>query len=227
MGFHDTANAVATVICTHSLPPHVAVVWSGLFNFLGVLFSSGAVAYGIIALLPVELILQGRFGFRIRDGVRSADGAMIWNLGTWYLGLPASSSHTLIGSIIGVGLANQIIAVSGASGVDWPQAAKIGYSLLLSPMIGFCAAGLLLLVLKQIARNPVALFRANKWRTAAVVARSADSHLHRCELRAWVERRTEGHGIDHAHSDRCPANRVRAQSRGARQPRPVVPGNFE
>ena len=153
-GFHDTANAVATVIYTHSLPPHVAVVWSGLFNFLGVLFSSGAVAYGIIALLPVELILQvgSVAGFAMVFALLI--GAMIWNLGTWYLGLPASSSHTLIGSIIGVGLANQLVAGSGASGVDWPQAAKIGYSLLLSPMIGFCAAGLLLLVLKQLAKNP-------------------------------------------------------------------------
>jgi inorganic phosphate transporter, PiT family len=112
-GFHDTANAVATVIYTHSLPPHVAVVCSGLFNFLGVLFSSGAVAYGIIALLPVELILQvgSASGFAMVFALLI--GAMIWNLGTWYLGLPASSSHTLIGSIIGVGLANQLVAGSG------------------------------------------------------------------------------------------------------------------
>jgi inorganic phosphate transporter, PiT family len=153
-GFHDTANAVATVIYTHSLPAEVAVVWSGFFNFLGVLFSSGAVAYGIIALLPVELILQvgSSSGFAMVFALLI--GAILWNLGTWYLGLPASSSHTLIGSIIGVGLANQLMAGSGASGVDWVQASKIGYSLLLSPLVGFCAAGLLLLALKLVARNP-------------------------------------------------------------------------
>jgi PiT family inorganic phosphate transporter len=154
-GFHDTANAVATVIYTHSMPAHLAVVWSGLFNFLGVLASSGAVAYGIVALLPVELILQvgSSAGFAMVFALLI--GAIIWNLGTWYLGLPASSSHTLIGSIIGVGLANQLSAAGGhASGVDWAQAAKVGNSLLLSPLIGFGASALLLLSLKLIARNP-------------------------------------------------------------------------
>ena len=103
---------------------HIAVVWSGLFNFLGVLASSGAVAYGIIALLPVELILKvgSASGFAMVFALLI--GAIIWNLGTWYLGLPASSSHTLIGSIIGVGLANQLMAGIGASGVDWAQAAQ-------------------------------------------------------------------------------------------------------
>ena len=111
-GFHDTANAVATVIYTHSMPAHVAVVWSGVFNFLGVLASSGAVAYGIIALLPVELILQVGSGAGFAMVFALLIGAIIWNLGTWYLGLPASSSHTLIGSIIGVGLANQMMAAT-------------------------------------------------------------------------------------------------------------------
>ena len=153
-GFHDTANAVATVIYTHSMPAHLAVLWSGLFNVLGVLVSSGAVAYGIIALLPVELILQvgSSAGFAMVFALLI--GAIIWNLGTWYLGLPASSSHTLIGSIIGVGLANQMMATTAVSGVDWAQAAKVGYSLLLSPLIGFFLAALLLLTLKMIARSP-------------------------------------------------------------------------
>ena len=154
-GFHDTANAVATVIYTHSMPAHFAVVWSGFFNFLGVMASSGAVAYGIIALLPVELILKvgSSAGFAMVFALLI--GAIVWNLGTWYLGLPASSSHTLIGSILGVGLANQWMnSGSGASGVDWAQASKVGYSLLLSPLIGFTASALLLLVLKLVARNP-------------------------------------------------------------------------
>jgi PiT family inorganic phosphate transporter len=153
-GFHDTANAVATVIYTHSLPAQVAVIWSGFFNFLGVLTACGAVAYGIIALLPVELILQvgSSAGFAMVFALLL--GAIIWNLATWYLGLPASSSHTLIGSIIGVGLSNQLMAGNGSGGVDWAQASKVGYSLLLSPLIGFCAAALLLLVLKLVARSP-------------------------------------------------------------------------
>lgn len=150
-GFHDTANAVATVIYTHSLEPHVAVVWSGFWNFLGVVLSTGAVAFGIISLLPVELILKvgGGAGFAMVFALLVA--AIIWNLGTWYLGLPASSSHTLIGSIIGVGIANQLMAVkTGTSGVDWAQAMTIGKTLLISPLIGFVCAGLLLLLARKL-----------------------------------------------------------------------------
>src|ERR1700740_1433402 len=137
-GFHDTANAVATVIYTHSLEPHVAVVWSGFWNFLGVMVSSGLVAFGIISLLPVELILQvgSKAGFAMVFALLVS--AIMWNLGTWYFGLPASSSHTLIGSVIGVGIANQLMnGRSGTSGVDWGQAGKVGWALLLSPIIGF------------------------------------------------------------------------------------------
>ena len=140
-GFHDTANAVATVIYTHSLPAEFAVMWSGFFNFLGVLLSSGAVAFGIVSLLPVELILQvgSSAGFAMVFALLIA--AIVWNLGTWYFGLPASSSHTLIGSIIGVGVANAIMrGRDGTSGVDWTKATEIGYSLLLSPLFGFCMA---------------------------------------------------------------------------------------
>ncbi len=153
-GFHDTANAVATVIYTHSLPPNFAVLWSGFFNFLGVLVSSGAVAFGIISLLPVELILQVGSGAGFAMVFALLIAAIIWNLGTWWLGLPASSSHTLIGSIIGVGIANALMhGRNGTSGVDWAQATKIGYSLLLSPLIGFCCAALLLLVLKATVKQ--------------------------------------------------------------------------
>lgn len=154
-GFHDTANAVATVIYTHSLPANVAVVWSGFFNFLGVLLSSGAVAFGIVSLLPVELILQVGSGAGFAMVFALLIAAIIWNLGTWYFGLPASSSHTLIGSIIGVGVANALLhGRSGTSGVDWTKATEIGWSLLLSPVFGFMAAGALLLVLRFVVRNP-------------------------------------------------------------------------
>ena len=159
-GFHDTANAVATVIYTHSLPAEFAVMWSGFFNFLGVLFSSGAVAFGIVSLLPVELILQvgSSAGFAMVFALLIA--AIIWNLGTWYFGLPASSSHTLIGSIIGVGIANALMrGRDGTSGVDWGKATEIGQALLLSPLVGFVASAILLMLLKMIVRNP-ALYAA-------------------------------------------------------------------
>jgi len=153
-GFHDTANAVATVIYTHSLPPHFAVVWSGVFNFLGVLVSSGAVAFGIISLLPVELILQVGSGAGFAMVFALLIAAILWNLGTWWLGLPASSSHTLIGSIIGVGVANALMhGRDGTAGVDWSQALKMGYSLLLSPLVGFGCAALLLLALRALVKN--------------------------------------------------------------------------
>ena len=152
-GFHDTANAVATVIYTNSLPAHVAVVWSGFFNFMGVMVSTGAVAFGIVSLLPVELILQvgSHAGFAMVLALLIA--AIIWNLGTWYLGLPSSSSHTLIGSIIGVGVANALLrGKAGTAGVDWGKATEIGQALLFSPLIGFFAALLLLVALKFVVR---------------------------------------------------------------------------
>jgi PiT family inorganic phosphate transporter len=135
-------------------------MWSGFFNFLGVLLSSGAVAFGIVSLLPVELILQvgSSAGFAMVFALLIA--AILWNLGTWYFGLPASSSHTLIGSIIGVGVANALMrGRDGTSGVDWGKATEIGYALLLSPLVGFVCAAVLLLLLKMIVRNP-ALYRA-------------------------------------------------------------------
>jgi inorganic phosphate transporter, PiT family len=161
-GFHDTANAVATVIYTRAMRAEVAVIWSGCFNLLGVLASSGAVAFGIVSLLPVELILQvgSSAGFAMVFALLIA--AIIWNLGTWWLGLPASSSHTLIGSIIGVGITNALLhGRSGTSGVDWGKATEIGYALLLSPLFGFCLAAALLFVLRGVIKN-VALYAEPK-----------------------------------------------------------------
>jgi inorganic phosphate transporter, PiT family len=168
-GFHDTANAVATVIYTHSLQAEFAVMWSGFFNFLGVLLSSGAVAFGIVSLLPVELILQvgSSAGFAMVFALLIA--AIIWNLGTWYFGLPASSSHTLIGSIIGVGVANALLrGRDGTSGVDWskdPAAAS-----------------------ENDRAQSSALRRAGRQQGAAVVdPRPFDPDLHRRQLRAWFK----------------------------------------
>jgi inorganic phosphate transporter, PiT family len=164
-GFHDTANAVATVIYTHSLPPLVAVIWSGTFNFLGVLTSSGAVAFTIVTLLPVELILQVGSGAGYAMIFALLIAAIIWNLGTWAMGLPNSSSHALIGSIMGVGLANQLLApaASATSGVDWTQAVGVLKALLFSPLIGFVMAAGLLLLMKLAVRSK-ALYTAPEGR---------------------------------------------------------------
>ncbi|HEY4136676.1 MAG TPA: inorganic phosphate transporter [Alphaproteobacteria bacterium] len=155
-GFHDTANAVATVIYTHSMPPMIAVVWSGFFNFLGVMVSTGAVAYGIVTLLPVELILQVGSGAGYAMIFALLIAAIVWNLGTWALGIPNSSSHALIGSIMGVGLANQLMAPAGqaTSGVDWGQAGSVLQALLFSPLMGFVFSAGLLLVMKLTIRSP-------------------------------------------------------------------------
>jgi PiT family inorganic phosphate transporter len=154
-GFHDTANAVATVIYTHSLEPHIAVVYSGILNFIGVLLSSGAVAYSIILLLPVELILKVSSGRGFSMVFALLVAAILWNLATWYKGLPASSSHTMIGSIIGVGVANQMMqGNSGTAGVEWEQVTKVFKALLISPLVGFGAAFLVFLLFKLVARDP-------------------------------------------------------------------------
>ena len=163
-GFHDTANAVATVIYTHALPAQFAVVWSGCFNLLGVLVSSGAVAFGIVSLLPVELILQvgSSAGYAMVFALLIA--AIVWNLGTWLFGIPASSSHTLIGSIVGVGVTNALMrGQDGTAGVDWDQVTKIGEALLFSPLFGFVLSALLLLLMKAIVRVP-ALYKAPEGR---------------------------------------------------------------
>jgi PiT family inorganic phosphate transporter len=154
-GFHDTANAVATVIYTHSLKPWIAVVWSGIWNLIGVLTSSGAVAFAVVALLPVELVLNvgSAAGFAMVFALLIS--AIVWNVGTWYLGLPVSSSHTLIGSIMGVGLANSVISghVFG-EGVNWAKATEVFSSLIVSPIVGFVCSAVLLLMLKFFIRRP-------------------------------------------------------------------------
>jgi inorganic phosphate transporter, PiT family len=156
-GFHDTANAVATVIYTHSLEPNIAVVLSGLCNLAGVLASTGTVAFAVVTLLPVELILQVSSGAGFAMVFALLIAAILWNLGTWWLGLPASSSHTMVGSIIGVGVANQLMnGHTGTSGVDWTQAGKVIQVLLISPVVGFTAAALLMLYAKfGVKRAPI------------------------------------------------------------------------
>lgn len=173
-GFHDTANAVATVIYTRSMSPQVAVLWSGIFNFLGALMATGAVAYGIITLLPVELITQSGTSAGLAMVFSLLISAIGWNLGTWYFGLPNSSSHTLIGSILGVGLANRFLESGNtvASGVDWAQAEKIGLTLLVSPLIGFIGAACLLFAMRLLIRSKSLNEEASENRRPPLVIRS-------------------------------------------------------
>jgi PiT family inorganic phosphate transporter len=159
-GFHDTANAVATVIYTHTLKPVYAVVWSGVWNLIGVLVSAGAVAYGIVALLPHDLVMNVGTGSEVGQYAGFAMifsllvSAIIWNLGTWYLGLPASSTHTMVGSILGVGVANALMnGHAWTAGLNWEQIDKVVLALLISPIVGFGASALLLLLLKAVTKR--------------------------------------------------------------------------
>jgi PiT family inorganic phosphate transporter len=166
-GFHDTANAVATVIYTNTLKPVFAVVWSGIWNLLGAVGIVGAfyaligvggissaVAYKIVALLPQDLVIHSGSGAGFAMIFALLVSAIVWNVGTWYLGLPASSSHTLIGAIMGVGVADALMSGhSWTVGVNWDQAITIGLALLFSPVVGFVGAALLLLLLKVLVRR--------------------------------------------------------------------------
>ena len=154
-GFHDTANAVATVIYTKAMSPHLAVIASGIFNFLGVLLGGLGVAYAIVHLLPVDMLLNisSTPGMLLVFSLLAA--AILWNLGTWYFGIPASSSHTLIGSLLGVCLANALIAgIPISEGMNVKKAIDIMLSLLISPLVGFGCAALLLLWLKKMFTGP-------------------------------------------------------------------------
>lgn len=154
-GFHDTANAVATVIYTRSLRPWPAVLWSGFCNFCGVYLGGTAVAFSIVNLLPVDLLIRAGSSSGLAMVLALLIAAILWNLGTWFLGLPASSSHTLIGAILGVGLANSLLpGHSFGSGVNWDKAREVGLSLLFSPMVGFGLSAGLYLMLKGTIKSP-------------------------------------------------------------------------
>jgi len=157
-GFHDTANAVTTVIYTRTLSPTPAVLYSGVMNFLGaamtVVVGTAAVAFSIVNLLPVDLLAEANSNAALVTVLALLLAGIGWNLGTWYLGLPVSSSHTLIGSILGVGIANGLWNGSGVGGVNWTKAGEVGLGLLISPVVGFLCAGGLLLAMKRVFRDP-------------------------------------------------------------------------
>lgn len=152
-GFHDTANAVATVIYTNSLKPITAVIWSGFWNFLGVMLGGIAVAMGIVKLIPLNDLMVQPIGENIAMVLAILLAAIAWNLGTWYYGIPCSSSHTLIGAVLGGGFAFWLIHHS--SGPNWGKALDIGLSLFISPVFGFSLAILLMYLLRSFIKNKV------------------------------------------------------------------------
>jgi len=154
-GFHDTANAVTTVIYTKTLKPTPAVIFSGFCNFLGVLLGGTAVAFAIVNLLPVDLLIDSSTMRAIVMVLSLLLAGVIWNLGTWWMGLPVSSSHTLIGSIIGVGMANSLLMTGNPlGGISWGQVQKVGLALLISPLIGFTCAVVTMGAMKLVFKNP-------------------------------------------------------------------------
>ena len=155
-GFHDTANAVATVIYTKTLPPVFAVIWSGTWNFLGAVLGGVAVAMGIVKLMPINDLMTVSVGVNIALVMSILISAIIWNLGTWYLGIPSSSSHTLIGSLLGGGFA--FWTVYGGGGPNWEKAKDIGLSLLISPLFGFSLAILLMYILRITVKKRKRIF---------------------------------------------------------------------
>ncbi|GAB3635160.1 inorganic phosphate transporter [Hymenobacter arcticus] len=148
-GFHDTANAVATVIYTNTLRPWVAVVWSAFWNFIGVFAGGIGVAMGIVYLLPVESLVDQNVYHGIAMVGALIVAAIIWNVGTWYYGIPSSSSHALIGSILGVGIAFSLLPGGKGAAVNWSKAGESGMSLLLSPVLGFTFTILMMFLLKR------------------------------------------------------------------------------
>jgi phosphate/sulfate permease len=155
-GFHDTANAVATVIYTNSLKPTVAVVYSGILNFSGVMLGGIAVAMGIVNLLPMDVLVDANPQHGIAMILALLLSAIAWNFGTWYFGIPSSSSHTLIGSILGIGLAfNFLPGDYGLSAVNWDKAKDTGMALLLSPLLGFSVAIIVMFIFKRMIKNDI------------------------------------------------------------------------
>lgn len=155
-GFHDTANAVATVIYTNSLKPTVAVVYSGLLNFIGVMLGGIAVAMGIVNLLPMDALVDANPWHSVAMILALLISAIVWNFGTWYFGIPSSSSHTIIGSILGIGVAFYFLPGNyGLTAVNWDKAKDTGLALLLSPLLGFAAAIIVMFIFKRLVKNDI------------------------------------------------------------------------
>ena len=162
-GFHDTANAVATVIYTKTLKPQVAVIYSGLLNFAGVMLGGLAVAMGVIKLVPLNDMMAAGLNENIAMALAILLTAILWNLATWYKGIPCSSSHTLIGALIGAGYGFYV--VHGGSGPNWEKAKDIGLSLLISPLFGFALSILMMYIFRLLFKKKSEIFSAPKKKT--------------------------------------------------------------
>ncbi|STK51337.1 low-affinity inorganic phosphate transporter 2 [Escherichia coli] len=149
-GFHDTANAVATVIYTRAMQPQLAVVMAAFFNFFGVLLGGLSVAYAIVHMLPTDLLLN----MGSTHGLAMVFSMLLRRLsGTWERGSSvyrASSSHTLIGAIIGIGLTNALLTGSSVmDALNLREVTKIFSSLIVSPIVGLVIAGGLIFLLRR------------------------------------------------------------------------------
>lgn len=153
-GFHDTANAVATVIYTNSLKPRFAVVWSAVMNFLGVLLGGIAVAYTLVELLPPDVLSPPNGSPAVPMLVALFTTALAWNVFTWWFGIPNSSSHCAIGSLIGIAVGDALVnARHLREAVDWGQIWSVLRALAISPLLGFAGAGLLYFALRHIVKD--------------------------------------------------------------------------
>ncbi len=148
-GFHDTANAVATVIYTHSLKPVQAVVWSAICNFTGVMLGGIAVAYALVEILPPEVLTPPDGGTAIGMLVALFVTALGWNVATWLFGIPNSSSHALIGALVGIALGSSIRSRHLGQGVEWHAIVEVLEGLLFSPLLGFALALALFQLIKH------------------------------------------------------------------------------
>ncbi|VDY32254.1 Low-affinity inorganic phosphate transporter 1 [Morganella morganii] len=214
-GFHDTANAVATVIYTRAMRAQLAVVMAGVFNFLGVLLGGLSVAYAIVHLLPTDLLLNVSSAHGLAMVFSLLLAAIIWNLGTWYFGIPASSSHTLIGAIIGIGLTNAIVTNSSVvDALNIPKMISIFLSLILSPLVGLVIAGLMIWFLRRYwsgtkKRRRIHLTPAEREKkrrqtqTAILDAYRPYPFRSRRQLLTRRKRRAERYRSDYAGSDWC------------------------
>lgn len=204
-GFHDTANAIATSISTRALTPRQAVLLSALLNLAGalitVIFFQAKVSNTIAKILAVKP--TGELGLVVV--IAALLGAIVWNLVTWYLGLPSSSTHALIGGLVGAGIAS----AGGWAGVHWAQLGSIAVGLVTSPPAGFLAAGVFTAVLLLFVRSvrpallnrifrilqvPAAAFvsyshgsnDAQKTMATITLALVATGHLHKFQVPIWV-----------------------------------------
>jgi PiT family inorganic phosphate transporter len=197
-GFHDTANAVATVIDTHSLRPVPAVLLSGTMNFLGVVLGGVAVAFTLVELLPPDVLTPPNGNPAIAMLLALFLGALLWNVAIWWLGIPCSSSHAIIGSLLGVAVVNSITASRGlGQGVDWSQVWSVLRALFVSPLLGFFLAGALFRILQVVISDRTLFVPAEGRPPPWWGSRAADPDLLRRQLRARLERRSEEHRADH------------------------------